>query len=73
MIFYDIVLKQPIGNFPAGTRFASAEILHEKGILQLNRAVGTHMDSGHMTTDVEVAGEFNLHYRIGEPVTLCKT
>lgn len=33
MILYNPTLKQQIGDYPIGTKFWSAELLHSKGVL----------------------------------------
>lgn len=59
MIYYQPLLTVDIGAYPMGTRFDSACICHDKGILEF------YGDSGEIP-----AVRFRLHYRVGEPLPI---
>jgi hypothetical protein len=39
-MFYDIVLKVPIGDFPVGTKFVSAYFSNEQSLVQFTDETG---------------------------------
>lgn len=65
MTYYNPILKVQIGKYPPGTKFDSATILFDKGILQLT-------DHGPMVNGVGACiarGEYKLHLSVGETIS----
>ena len=68
MVFYNVTLKVPVGDIPAGTKFDSAVINHTnegKGVLQLNN-YGEEKDG---VGEVNLVAEFRLHIKVGERIS----
>ena len=65
MTYYNPILKVQIGKHPPGTKFDSATILFDKGVLQL--ANHGPMVNGH--GEVIPAGEYNLKLSVAETLS----
>lgn len=70
MSFYNVELKQAIGEFSAGTQFSGAQISFvpeelNYGILQFYNE-GKELEGG--VTEIDVVAEFKLHYRVGDRI-----
>lgn len=70
MTFYEVVLKVSVGEFPAGTKFDGAIIMHHEGsgALQFYN-LGPEKTEGHTNRrEIIVVAEFKLHYRVGNRI-----
>ncbi len=71
MTFYEPVLKVQIGDYPPGTKFDHAVLLHKEGygILQLCNLGEKHVEDRHVWYDTKLEAEFKIHYRVGEKIS----
>lgn len=68
MVYYNPVLKVQIGKHPAGTKFDSASILFDKGVLQLEN-YGPEIVEGHVRRREAIyTAEYKLNLTVGEVI-----
>lgn len=64
MTFYDVVLKKQIGNFPPGTKFDSANLSWDTGVLQFFHRGEWKYQGGQKVAECILAGEFKLQLQL---------